>query len=61
MNLCSITLNGVTYQYKKPVNMSFEAIWNLTYLKISETGMNILLCKLISTLRSLTGDAGSVI
>ncbi|XP_051247976.1 toll-like receptor 1 isoform X1 [Dicentrarchus labrax] len=55
INLCSITFNGVNhYQYKYPtINMSFEAISNLTYLKFSGTGMNILPCNAISALPSL--------
>lgn len=55
INLYSITFNGVNhYQYKYPqINMSFEAIANLTYLKFSGTGMNILPCKLLSALPSL--------
>lgn len=55
INLCSITFNGVYhYQYKYPkFNMSLEAISNLTYVKLSGTGMNILPCQLISALPSL--------
>ncbi|KAK1906099.1 Toll-like receptor 1 [Dissostichus eleginoides] len=55
VNLCSITFNGVKhYQYKYPqINMSLEAVSNLTYLKFSGTGMNILPCKLLSVLPSL--------
>ncbi|KAF3859442.1 hypothetical protein F7725_021841 [Dissostichus mawsoni] len=55
VNLCSITFNGVKhYQYKYPqINMSLEAFSNLTYLKFSGTGMNILPCKLLSVLPSL--------
>lgn len=55
INLCSITFNGVNhYQYRYPIiNMSFEAISNLTYLKFSGTGMNILPCKLLSALPAL--------
>ncbi|XP_033470441.1 toll-like receptor 1 [Epinephelus lanceolatus] len=55
INLSSITFNGINhYQYKYPTfNMSFEAISNLTYLKFSGTGMNILPCNLLSALPSL--------
>ncbi|XP_070785152.1 toll-like receptor 1 [Enoplosus armatus] len=55
INLCSITFNGVNhYQYRYPtINMNVEAVSNLTYLKFSGTGMNILPCKLISALPSL--------
>ncbi|XP_072233945.1 toll-like receptor 1 [Leuresthes tenuis] len=55
INLCSITFNGVNhYQYKYPIiNMSFEAISKLTYVKFSGTGMNILPCRAISALPSL--------
>lgn len=55
INLCSITFNVVNhYQYRYPtINMSFEAVSNLTYLKFSGTGMNILPCKAISALPSL--------
>lgn len=55
INLFSITFNGVNhYQYRYPtINMSFEAISKLTYLKFSGTGMNILPCGVISTLPSL--------
>lgn len=55
INLNSITFNGINhYQYKYPkINMSFEAISNLTYLKFSGTGMNILPCRVISALPSL--------
>lgn len=55
INLCSITFNGVYhYQYKYPkFNMSLKAISNLTYVKLSGTGMNILPCQLISALPSL--------
>uniref|UniRef100_A0A8C9ZEK9 TIR domain-containing protein n=1 Tax=Sander lucioperca TaxID=283035 RepID=A0A8C9ZEK9_SANLU len=55
VNLCSITFNGVHhYQYKYPIiNISLEAISNLTYLKFSRSGMNIIPCKLFSVLPSL--------
>ncbi|XP_069572241.1 toll-like receptor 1 [Brachyistius frenatus] len=55
INLYSVTFNSVNhYQYKYPtINMSFEAISRLTYLKFSGTGMNILPCRLISALPSL--------
>lgn len=55
INICSITFNGVNhYQYRYPtINISVEAVSNLTYLKFSGTGMNILPCKLLSALPSL--------
>ncbi|XP_029318346.1 toll-like receptor 1 [Cottoperca gobio] len=55
INLCSITFNGVQhYQYRYPtLNISLEIMSNLTYVKFSGTGMNILPCKLISVLPSL--------
>ncbi|XP_033987101.1 toll-like receptor 1 [Trematomus bernacchii] len=55
VNICSITFNGVKhYQYKYPqINMSLEAVSNLTYLKFSGTGLNILPCNLLSVLPSL--------
>ncbi|KAM9334588.1 toll-like receptor 1 [Symphorus nematophorus] len=55
INLRSVTFNGVNhYQYRYPkINMSFEAIANLTYLKFSGTGMNILPCDFLSALPSL--------
>ncbi|XP_024139373.1 toll-like receptor 1 isoform X2 [Oryzias melastigma] len=55
INLRSVTFNGVNhYQYKYPTfNMSFKAFSELTYLKFSGTGMNILPCGVISTLPSL--------
>ncbi|XP_042367439.1 toll-like receptor 1 [Plectropomus leopardus] len=55
INLSSITFNGVNhYQYRYPtINMSVKAASNLTYLKFSGTGMNILPCNLLSALPSL--------
>ncbi|KAM7366753.1 hypothetical protein PAMP_014703 [Pampus punctatissimus] len=55
INVRSVTFDGVChYQYRYPtINMSSEAISDLTYLKFSGTGMNILPCKLISALPSL--------
>ncbi|KAG8005843.1 Toll-like receptor 1 [Nibea albiflora] len=55
VNVRSITFNGVHhYQYSYPtINISTEAVYNLTYLKFSGSGMNILPCKLISALPSL--------
>ncbi|XP_062300171.1 toll-like receptor 1 [Scomber scombrus] len=55
INLHSITFDSVKhFQYRYPtINMSVEAISDLTYLKFSGTGMNILPCQLISALPSL--------
>ncbi|KAM6895703.1 toll-like receptor 1 [Xenentodon cancila] len=55
INLNSVTFKGIHhYQYRYPtINMSFEAVSNLTYLKFSGTGMNILPCKVLSALPSL--------
>ncbi|XP_061570458.1 toll-like receptor 1 [Cololabis saira] len=55
ININSVTFKGIHhYQYKYPTfNMSFDAVSNLTYLKFSGTGMNILPCKVISALPSL--------
>ncbi|XP_042259707.1 toll-like receptor 1 [Thunnus maccoyii] len=55
IKLRSITFDHVNhYQYRYPtINMSFEAISNLTYIRFSGTGLNILPCKLISALPSL--------
>lgn len=55
ISLRSVTFNSVNhYQYKYPTfNMSSKAFSELTYLRFSGTGMNILPCGLISTLPSL--------
>ncbi|XP_051543989.1 toll-like receptor 1 [Myxocyprinus asiaticus] len=54
-NLRAFILDGVHhYQYRYPtINASMELINQLTYLKFSGTGMNILPCNLISAIRSL--------
>ncbi|XP_076861180.1 toll-like receptor 1 [Brachyhypopomus gauderio] len=54
-NLRAVVFDGVNhYQYKYPtINMSMDLISQLTYLKFSGTGMNILPCKLISVIPSL--------
>ncbi|XP_026858041.2 toll-like receptor 1 [Electrophorus electricus] len=54
-NLRAIVFDGVKhYQYQYPtVNMSMDLISQLTYMKFSGTGMNILPCKLISVIPSL--------
>ncbi|XP_041832781.1 toll-like receptor 1 [Melanotaenia boesemani] len=54
-NVHSFTFNGVNhYQYRYPtINMSFDAVSKLTYLKFSGTGMNILPCRVLSALPSL--------
>ncbi|XP_061769218.1 toll-like receptor 1 [Nerophis ophidion] len=51
----SVTFDGIRhYQYKYPtINTSFEALANLSYLKFSGSGMNILPCKLLSAMPSL--------
>lgn len=51
----AIVFNGVNhYQYRYPtVNLSMDLISQLTYLKFSGTGMNILPCNLISVIPSL--------
>uniref|UniRef100_A0A1A8NZC0 Toll-like receptor n=1 Tax=Nothobranchius rachovii TaxID=451742 RepID=A0A1A8NZC0_9TELE len=55
VSLSSITFRGINhYQYRYPtINMSFEVISKLTYVKFSGTGMNILPCKVMSVLPSL--------
>ncbi|KAK7149788.1 hypothetical protein R3I94_009183 [Phoxinus phoxinus] len=55
MNLRAFILDGVHHhQYRYPtINMSVELINQLTYLKFSGTGMNILPCNLISAIKSL--------
>ncbi|KAF7644892.1 hypothetical protein LDENG_00213780 [Lucifuga dentata] len=55
INLHSIIVDTVKhYQYRYPIiNMSLESISNLTYLKFSGSGMNILPCNLLSVLPSL--------
>uniref|UniRef100_A0A8C5GBA9 Toll-like receptor 1 n=2 Tax=Gouania willdenowi TaxID=441366 RepID=A0A8C5GBA9_GOUWI len=54
-SLSSITFNVINhYQYRYPtINMSFDAISGLTYLKFSGTGMNILPCRVLSDLPTL--------
>ncbi|XP_051977074.1 toll-like receptor 1 [Xyrauchen texanus] len=54
-NLRAFILDGVHhYQYRYPIiNASMELINQLTYLKFSGTGMNILPCNLISAIKSL--------
>lgn len=54
-SLRSVTFDRVIhYQYRYPIiNMSIQDFSNLTYLKFSRTGMNIVPCKLISALPSL--------
>lgn len=54
-SLQAVVFNGVNhYQYRYPtVNMSMDLISQLTYLKFSGTGMNILPCNLISVIPSL--------
>lgn len=55
LSLRAVVFNGVNhYQYQYPtVNMSMDLISQLTYLKFSGTGMNILPCNLISAIPSL--------
>lgn len=55
MNLRAFILDGVHHhQYRYPtINTSVELINQLTYLKFSGTGMNILPCNLISAIKSL--------
>lgn len=54
-NLRSFILDGVHhYQYRYPIiNTSMELVNQLTYLKFSGSGMNILPCNLIPSIRSL--------
>ncbi|XP_077399477.1 toll-like receptor 1 isoform X2 [Vanacampus margaritifer] len=56
----SISLRAVTfdrvihYQYRYPIfNMSFDDVSNLNYVKFSGSGMNILPCKILTTLPTL--------
>ncbi|KAJ7987969.1 hypothetical protein DPEC_G00318770 [Dallia pectoralis] len=55
VHLRAIIFNHVThYQYKYPlVNLSTDALRQMTYLKVSGTGMNISPCNLISAFPSL--------
>lgn len=55
LSLRAVVFDGVShYQYRYPtVNMSMDLISQLTYLKFSCTGMNILPCNLISVIPSL--------
>lgn len=55
LSLRAVVFDGVNhYQYRYPtVNMSMDLISQLTYLKFSGTGMNILPCNLISVIPSL--------
>ncbi|KAF5908345.1 toll-like receptor 1 [Clarias magur] len=55
LSLRAIVFNGVNhYQYRYPtINMSMDLISQLTYMKFSGTGMNILPCNLISVIPSL--------
>ncbi|KAM9771700.1 toll-like receptor 6 [Syngnathus typhle] len=55
ISLRAVTFDTVIhYQYRYPVfNMSFEDALNLQYLRFSGSGMNILPCKIISTLPTL--------
>ncbi|XP_053718277.1 toll-like receptor 1 [Synchiropus splendidus] len=55
ISLRSFTFDGVKhYQYRYPtVNMSFDVVSNLIYLKFSGSGMNILPCQSIFALPSL--------
>ncbi|XP_062373973.1 toll-like receptor 1 [Sardina pilchardus] len=55
LQIKSITFDGVKhYQYKYPVfNISMEHVTELSYLKFSGTGMNILPCNLMSAMPSL--------
>ncbi|XP_072530061.1 toll-like receptor 1 [Salminus brasiliensis] len=54
-NLRAMVFDGVVhYQYQYPkINMSMDLVSQLTYLKFSGTGMNILPCGLISVIPSL--------
>lgn len=54
-NLRAFILDGVHhYQYRYPIiNTSVELVNQLTYLKFSGSGMNILPCSLIPSIRSL--------
>nr|WHT11149.1 toll like receptor 25 [Oostethus manadensis] len=55
ISLRYVTFDSIKhYQYRYPIfNMSFEQWSNLSYLKFSRSGMNILPCKLMSVLPSL--------
>lgn len=54
-NIHAVVFDGVNhYQYQYPkINMSMEIISQLTYIKFSGSGMNILPCNLISVIPSL--------
>ncbi|XP_046729526.1 toll-like receptor 2 [Silurus meridionalis] len=55
LNLRAIVFDGINhYQYHYPtINMSMDLISQLTYMKFSGSGMNILPCNLISVIPSL--------
>ncbi|XP_076152676.1 toll-like receptor 1 [Alosa pseudoharengus] len=55
LQIKSITFDGIKhYQYRYPIiNMSMNHVTELSYLKFSGTGMNILPCNLMSAIPSL--------